>query len=286
LGRSPNGPAEVYLASLGPSSRPAAASACRRIAAVLGILDPREINGWSLEPEAVVAVCAALRQGAKPGYARRLQSVLAGILRASWRIGQMDGDKLARLLDSIPAVPGVDLPPGRALSPLEIDKLHYKGNATEQCMLALGIGAGLRRHEMAGLRCLDVRVIEPGYVILYVKGKGGKVRKVDVKGLNAETIRRRREGAPDEALLLGLSVEGVAKALARFSARICIPFTTHDLRRTFATRALAMGIPLHVVQDMLGHADPKTTIRYDRGQDQARADAAEKLALDIDREPS
>jgi integrase/recombinase XerD len=40
--------------------------------------------------------------------------------------------------------------------------------------------------------------------------------------------------------------------------------TPHTLRHTAATLALAGGAPLHKVQDMLGHADPRTTRRYDR----------------------
>jgi integrase/recombinase XerD len=38
----------------------------------------------------------------------------------------------------------------------------------------------------------------------------------------------------------------------------------HSLRHTFVTIALDNGVPLHLVQDSLGHADPRTTRRYDR----------------------
>lgn len=38
--------------------------------------------------------------------------------------------------------------------------------------------------------------------------------------------------------------------------------TTHSLRRAWATHALDQGVPLHVVQEVLGHADISTTRRH------------------------
>jgi integrase/recombinase XerD len=40
----------------------------------------------------------------------------------------------------------------------------------------------------------------------------------------------------------------------------------HSLRHTFATLSLGYGVPLADVQDALGHADPRTTRRYDRAR--------------------
>jgi integrase len=40
----------------------------------------------------------------------------------------------------------------------------------------------------------------------------------------------------------------------------------HSLRHTVATAALDAGAPLRDVQDLLGHADPRTTRRYDRSR--------------------
>jgi integrase len=36
------------------------------------------------------------------------------------------------------------------------------------------------------------------------------------------------------------------------------------LRHAFATTARGEGVPLEDVQDAMGHADPRTTRRYDR----------------------
>jgi integrase/recombinase XerD len=38
------------------------------------------------------------------------------------------------------------------------------------------------------------------------------------------------------------------------------------LRHTFITESLAAGVPLQDVQDAAGHADPRTTRRYDHSR--------------------
>jgi integrase/recombinase XerD len=42
--------------------------------------------------------------------------------------------------------------------------------------------------------------------------------------------------------------------------------TPHSLRHSYATEALRLGAALQDVQDALGHADPRTTRRYDRSR--------------------
>jgi integrase/recombinase XerD len=41
---------------------------------------------------------------------------------------------------------------------------------------------------------------------------------------------------------------------------------THTLRHAFITAALDAGVPLRDVQEAASHADPRTTIRYDRAR--------------------
>jgi integrase len=42
--------------------------------------------------------------------------------------------------------------------------------------------------------------------------------------------------------------------------------TPHSLRHSYATESLRLGAALQDVQDALGHADPRTTRRYDRSR--------------------
>ncbi|SCF23293.1 Phage integrase, N-terminal SAM-like domain [Micromonospora haikouensis] len=53
----------------------------------------------------------------------------------------------------------------------------------------------------------------------------------------------------------------------------------HSLRHAAATAALDDGAPLRDVQDLLGHADPRTTRRYDRNRGSLDRSPAHRLAV-------
>ena len=44
------------------------------------------------------------------------------------------------------------------------------------------------------------------------------------------------------------------------------PSRPHTLRHAFITAALDAGVPLRDVQEAASHADPRTTMRYDRAR--------------------
>jgi integrase/recombinase XerD len=52
----------------------------------------------------------------------------------------------------------------------------------------------------------------------------------------------------------------------------------HSLRHTFATIALDSGTSLHALQDSMGHADPRTTRRYDRARNNLQKSAGYDVA--------
>lgn len=47
---------------------------------------------------------------------------------------------------------------------------------------------------------------------------------------------------------------------------------------TYATELLGAGVPLQDVQDAMGHADPRTTRRYDRSRNSLNRHATDALA--------
>ena len=57
----------------------------------------------------------------------------------------------------------------------------------------------------------------------------------------------------------------IVRRLAR-KAGITKPVGPHTLRHAFITAALDAGVPLRDVQEAASHADPRTTMRYDRAR--------------------
>ncbi len=79
-----------------------------------------------------------------------------------------------------------------------------------------------------------------------------------------------------------LGGEAIRQILARRALQAGIDnLSPHDLRRSYAGDLLDAGADLPAVQQLLGHASPATTSRYDRRGDRARRAAAERLHLEL-----
>jgi integrase/recombinase XerD len=72
---------------------------------------------------------------------------------------------------------------------------------------------------------------------------------------NRKTIFVNKDGGPEGHFL------GKLKAIVKW-ASLPGEWSLHKFRRTFATNALANGVPIHIVQEWLGHCDLTTLKRY------------------------
>ena len=68
-----------------------------------------------------------------------------------------------------------------------------------------------------------------------------------------------------------------------FEGRPIGDITAHDVRHTFASRAVLQGIPLPVVSRLLGHRQPSMTLRYAHVGDRETETAAERIGAAIAR---
>jgi len=134
---------------------------------------------------------------------------------------------------------------------------------------------------------------EDGADFLRVRRKGGKLAKVYLPARTLEALRIMLEttgcelatGEETDRLLFTTATgkpwdrHEAAKTLARLVKRAGIEktITPHSLRHSHATLALDLQVPLRDLQDSLGHADPRTTRRYDRDRDNLRRSSARKV---------
>jgi integrase/recombinase XerD len=74
----------------------------------------------------------------------------------------------------------------------------------------------------------------------------------------------------------------VLRLIRRVAGKAGVPhvdqLSPHSIRHTTTTHALAAGAALHEVQDLMGHADPRTTRRYDRARRSLDRSPAHRLA--------
>jgi integrase/recombinase XerD len=131
---------------------------------------------------------------------------------------------------------------------------------------------GLRVSEATGASIENLGV-ERGHRTLVIARKGGKVVTIPLAPRTARAIDlavgERVEGPiflnADGQRLDRHGVAPVVRRLAR-QAGITKPVGPHTLRHAFITAALDAGVPLRDVQEAASHAEPRTTMRYDRAR--------------------
>jgi site-specific recombinase XerD len=165
----------------------------------------------------------------------------------------------------------------------------------DAAVIGLAYLSGTRRAELVALHLADV---DTSRAAIRVVGKGGKERLVPLSptvGPLLEAWMGLRGDSPGPLFCaidragscrLGhmLTGEAIRQILARRALAAGVAAVSpHDLRRTYAGDLLDAGADLPAVQQLMGHASPSTTSRYDRRGDTARRSAAERLTLDLDR---
>jgi site-specific recombinase XerD len=147
---------------------------------------------------------------------------------------------------------------------------------------------GLRVGEVVGLEVADVGW-ERGHRTVRFVGKGGRPRRrvLTVEAAAALDDYLRVRGAGDGPLFVTstggrLDRHAVFRLVRRLAREAGIAaadrLSPHSLRHAFATAARSEGVPLEDVQDAMGHADPRTTRRYDRDRHNLDRDPAYTLA--------
>lgn len=142
----------------------------------------------------------------------------------------------------------------------------------EHALVSLLAINGLRVSEALGAN-IEALGLERGHRTLTVLRKGGKVVTVPLAPRTARAIDLAMGERAEGAIFLSRNGERldrhaawrIVRRLAR-RAGINKPVGPHTLRHAFITAALDAGVPLRDVQEAASHADPRTTMRYDRGR--------------------
>lgn len=142
-------------------------------------------------------------------------------------------------------------------------------NLKHKTMIYLAYSAGLRVSEVVNLK---VRDIHSARMVINIKGaKGKKDRMVALSSGILELLRKYYSAyKPKDWLFEGQyagepystrSLQSIFHR-AKESSKILQPVTFHSLRHSYATHLHEAGTDIKLIQELLGHNDIKTTLRY------------------------
>ncbi|MDX1941951.1 MAG: tyrosine-type recombinase/integrase [Saprospiraceae bacterium] len=142
-------------------------------------------------------------------------------------------------------------------------------NLKHKTMLYLAYSAGLRVSEVVHLKIKD---IHSERMVIHIKGaKGKKDRTVPLsEGILALLRKYYTTYQPKDWLFEGqykdcpYSARSLQQVFhrAKEAANIKQPVTFHSLRHSYATHLHEAGTDIKLIQELLGHNDLKTTLRY------------------------
>jgi integrase len=191
---------------------------------------------------------------ARPGIGQQSRATTRACLRSFHRWLLQSG---ATSSDPTVGLPAVRVPPGlpRPATESQVDAGLGCPDPDTRLMVMLAAHAGLRRHEIAGLRREDLTPWG-----LRVRGKGGRVRMLPVVGDLAAELSARPAGFvfPSTRTASGHVSDGTVQQRVRKACGVA----PHALRHRFATRVYEATGDLLAVQQLLGHASVATTQRY------------------------
>ena len=209
----------------------------------------------------------------KPSTVSRRLSVVVGFYRTCVIDGVLEhspADYVRR-----PTVPAES--PTLGLTHLQFEAMitaaRMSANPYDFALVAMLGLLGLRIFEACGSNIADLGE-EHGHRVLRVRGKGGKVVLVPLPPAVGRAIDRAVGDRASGPILLNsrgtrMDRHAATRRLKHLAATAGVRMPRmhpHMLRHTFVTTMLDAGVSLRDVQIAARHADPRTTMRYDRAR--------------------
>lgn len=157
----------------------------------------------------------------------------------------------------------------------------------DKAMIAFLFSTGVRVGELAAMDRSNVDLLNASVTFRGEKGRTGKFRTVYLdqwaRRYLAMYLSARKDDNPalfvservydgQPRRLGNAAIEKITKGIVK-KAGVKTVGTVHVFRRTFATRMSERGCPIEVLQELMGHADPATTLKHYVAKTGARAKA-------------
>ena len=210
----------------------------------------------------------------KPSTVSRRFSVAAGFYRTCGIDGVLEHSPAEH--DRRPTVPAES--PTLGFTHLQFEALltaaRQSAHSCDFALVAMLGLLGLRIFKATGADIVDLAEVH-GHRVLRVCGKGTKIVLIPLPPAVGRAIDRAIGARTSGPILLnsrGARMDRHAatrRRLRRLAEAAGVPITRphpHMLRHTFVTTMLDAGVDLRDVQIAARHADPRTTMRYDRAR--------------------
>lgn len=164
-------------------------------------------------------------------------------------------------IDIKPTIPKTRKKEIRALTEEEIEKIKHSIKRTkDRLLIQLLLDTGLRAKELLSIRKSDIN-IEKRYIRVR-NTKNGEERIVFFTEETKKLLEKYIKNINDNERVFNMTYNALYRKLKRLGKKLGIDLRPHILRHTFATQAIRKGMPLPVVQKLLGHKDIRTTQVY------------------------
>lgn len=252
----------------------------------LGSIGPAQVERYKAERK----VEAAKNHGktVSPATVNRSLALLKTLFTKAVEWGRIAANPAAR-------VKNLKEPPGRerVATQDEARRLIEASDASLRPVIITALGTGMRKGEILSLKWADVDLVSG--IIAVRMSKSGKSRKVPMSGAVAAALG----AVPHRGEFVFWNAEtktrimDVKTAFRAACARAkknpddekdpgIVGLRFHDLRHTFASRALELGANLVSVSRILGHASITMTARYLHASGESQRLAVEKVAEFLD----
>lgn len=155
--------------------------------------------------------------------------------------------------------------------------LHVGPDEALRLYILFALHTGGRRGELCRLTWADVDLKQRRLTFHMTKGK--RARSVPITPTLSEALARRPRPLRGTAPLLPpCDPEVLSRKFARLVQRLGLEDVCfHDLRHAVASELTMQGVPQRVIMEILGHRDPRMTVRYQHVRPEHLRDAMTAL---------